>query len=72
MDNDLLSAIEDLLPSDTVRRDERVQAAVLAYETARADGLCHAGAWECAVRAVGTPDVTGRVNPPAGGPCEAE
>lgn len=29
-----------------------LQAALTAYENARADGLCHEGAWECALAAV--------------------
>jgi len=29
-----------------------IEAAVAAYERASTDGLCHAGAWECAVEAI--------------------
>lgn len=37
--------------------DAALQAALTAYENARADGLCHEGAWECAVTAVQTFDL---------------
>jgi hypothetical protein len=39
-------------------RDACVQAALEAYETARMDGLCHEGAWEIAVGAMRSLDVT--------------
>ena len=32
--------------------DACYQAGVTAYENARMDGLCHEGAWECAVEAM--------------------
>lgn len=41
----------------TAVRDACIQAALTAYENARADGLCHDGAWECAVTAVRTVNV---------------
>lgn len=33
-------------------RDRCFSAAVQAYEDARSDGLCHDGAWECALAAL--------------------
>jgi hypothetical protein len=36
----------------TAIRDACVQAAVAAYEDAAMSGLCHEGAWECAVDAI--------------------
>jgi hypothetical protein len=41
----------------TAIRSACIQAALAAYETAREDGLCHAGAWECAVDAIRSLDV---------------
>jgi hypothetical protein len=32
--------------------DETLKIALTAYENARMDGLCHEGAWECAITAV--------------------
>lgn len=32
--------------------DDCFSAAVTAYENARIDGLCHDGAWECALEAM--------------------
>ena len=32
--------------------DETLKIALAAYENARMDGLCHEGAWECALDAV--------------------
>ena len=36
----------------TVVRDSCFSAAVTAYEDASNDGLCHDGAWECALEAM--------------------
>lgn len=36
----------------TVVRDSCFSAAVIAYEDASTDGLCHEGAWECALEAM--------------------
>lgn len=36
----------------TAVRDACVQAALAAYEDAAMSGLCHEGAWECAVDAM--------------------
>lgn len=33
----------------TAVSDEYLKIALTAYENARMDGLCHDGAWECAV-----------------------
>lgn len=33
--------------------DAQLAAAMSAYEDARSDGLCHEGAWECALAAMG-------------------
>ncbi len=38
-------------------RQACVEAALVGYENARMDGLCHEGAWECAVDAVRGLDV---------------
>lgn len=35
-----------------VLSEARLQAGLAAYERARADGLCHEGAWECALEAM--------------------
>lgn len=32
--------------------EARVQTGLAAYERAQADGLCHDGAWECALEAM--------------------
>ncbi|KAA3663210.1 MAG: hypothetical protein DWQ04_11300 [Chloroflexi bacterium] len=42
----------------TAVRDARYTAAVAAYENARMDGLCHDGAWECALAAMRSADFT--------------
>lgn len=45
----------------TAVADPGLQAGLTAYENARQDGLCHDGAWECAVAALSacpTPDAT--------------
>lgn len=36
----------------TAVRDTCIRTAMAAYENARMDGLCHEGAWECAVDAL--------------------
>lgn len=36
---------------DSIGREAYVQAGVRGYENARNDGLCHEGAWECALGA---------------------
>ncbi len=33
-------------------RQACIQAALAAYERAASDGLCEAGAWECAIEAI--------------------
>lgn len=38
-------------------RNVRLQAGLAAYERARGDGLCHEGAWECALEAMRAFDV---------------
>lgn len=48
----VLSARLDL---DQAARAARVRAGIAAYEFARADGLCHAGARECALEAMRAP-----------------
>jgi hypothetical protein len=59
MDDDPLAAVRRQLQAqvaqqepDRAARAARVQAAMLAYLNARADGLCHEGAWECALEAM--------------------
>ncbi len=47
-----LQALSRQLTPDAAGREARVQAGLLAYERARADGLCHEGAWECACEAL--------------------
>jgi hypothetical protein len=42
----------------TAVRDACVQTALTAYEAASMDGLCHEGAWECAVDAMRSLNVT--------------
>lgn len=44
-----LRALGDRLEMDRAVSEARVQASIAAYENARADGLCHEGAWECAL-----------------------
>ena len=39
-------------------RQECIAAALNAYETARIDGLCHEGAWECAMGAIRAIDLS--------------
>jgi len=55
MDDKALPA-DSLLVAKTVR-DACLQAVITAYEDAAMDGLCHEGAWECAVDAVRTLNV---------------
>lgn len=43
---------EQLWRLATVVRDSCFSAAVTAYEDASIDGLCHDGAWECALEAL--------------------
>lgn len=38
-------------------RQACIEAALAAYEDARLNGLCHAGAWECAVDAMRSLDL---------------
>lgn len=45
------------LPLATAVRDACVQAALAAYEDAAMSGLCHEGAWECAVATIRSLDV---------------
>jgi hypothetical protein len=45
---------EELWSLATAVRDACFSAAVTAYEDARIDGLCHDGAWECALAAMRT------------------
>lgn len=45
---------EQLRQLATAVGDACFAAAVTAYENARIDGLCHDGAWECALQAVQT------------------
>lgn len=52
-----LALISDqLTPGDNAQtaalREARLQAGLAAYERAQADGLCHEGAWECAMEAM--------------------
>ena len=42
--------------ADAVRQ-ACIEAALTAYETARTDGLCHEGAWECAIDAMRALDI---------------
>ncbi len=37
--------------------DDQLKIALTAYENARIDGLCHDGAWECALTAVPSADL---------------
>lgn len=43
---------ERLYQLATAVRDDCFSAAVTAYENASMDGLCHDGAWECALDAM--------------------
>lgn len=57
MDSEKLSVNSRQLSVDNERvatavRDACVQAALAAYEDAAMSGLCHEGAWECAVDAM--------------------
>jgi hypothetical protein len=45
------SAIDDLTLATAVR-EACVRAALTAYDDAAMNGLCHEGAWECAVDAM--------------------
>ena len=50
---DQLTRIHSLPEVDSAAvRDACVQAALAAYEDAAMSGLCHEGAWECAVDAM--------------------
>ena len=42
------AASEALRPAEAARA-ACIEAAIAAYERARTDGLCEAGAWECAI-----------------------
>jgi hypothetical protein len=44
-----LLALGDRLELDIADRESRARAGASTYERARADGLCHEGAWECAL-----------------------
>ena len=46
----------------TAVRDACVQTALTAYEAASTDGLCHEGAWECAVDAMRSLNVTALIS----------
>ena len=51
---------EDVTPTANLIEAVRqtcIEAALAAYEMARVDGLCHEGAWECAVDAMRTVDL---------------
>lgn len=52
VNSDQYSVNSERLAAATAVRDACVQAALTAYENARMDGLCHEGAWECAVDAM--------------------
>lgn len=43
---------EELWSLATAVRDACYSAAITAYENASIDGLCHDGAWECALVAI--------------------
>jgi hypothetical protein len=43
---------EQLWMLATAVRDSCFAAAIAAYDDARTDGLCHDGAWECALDAM--------------------
>jgi len=49
---------KELWSMATAVRDACYTAAVTAYENARMDGLCHDGAWECALEAMRSADFT--------------
>ena len=51
------SEVSDKKLAETVR-DACLEAARQAYEDASIRGLCHEGAWECAVGAIRSLDVT--------------
>jgi len=42
--------------ADLIRK-ECIKAAIEAYETATQDGVCHEGAWECAIDAMRSIDL---------------
>lgn len=44
-------------------RNACVQAALNGYDRARWDGLCHEGAWECAIEAMRTLDLRELLRP---------
>lgn len=46
------AAYEQLWQLTTAVRDACFSAAVTAYEDARMAGLCHEGAWECALESI--------------------
>ncbi|MCL4261624.1 MAG: hypothetical protein KJ069_00340 [Anaerolineae bacterium] len=48
----MLESASPVLPTTTAVSNPCIRAALSAYEDARMDGLCHDGAWECAVAAV--------------------
>jgi len=48
---------EEMVRVAVAMRQACLDATVTAYETARLDGLCHEGAWECAVDALRAVDV---------------
>ncbi|MCP5097377.1 MAG: hypothetical protein GY943_17670 [Chloroflexi bacterium] len=53
LDKNIENAAHDpLWQLATVVRDACFAAATTAYDNARLDGLCHDGAWECAVDAM--------------------
>ncbi len=59
--------VRDPMPPDLTRmepatlaeavRQACIEAALAAYADARLDGLCHEGAWECAVDAIRSLDL---------------
>ena len=65
MNDELLTALQELLPPDAVNFDALRQAALSAYEAARADGLCHEGALEIALQVMHAPTSVGERPAPA-------
>ena len=51
-----LKRMEPTMLAEAVRQ-ACIEAAQAAYEDARLDGLCHEGAWECAVDAIRSLDL---------------
>ena len=47
------AAYEKLRQLTAANANAQLAAAMRAYEEARSDGLCHDGAWECALAALG-------------------